>query len=208
MAANNYAVVGQIAYKGSGTYNGASSTKKVTISFDVSGASTTNGAGASVLNDLNAVAFSYTAIPSVVEIKGVIENESAAANRKTFFYIPTVNYDDSKIGEDQDLNTMINTAYLGHVGIYLINTSKYGASPPSPPLSSSWCLAPRRSGRALGGQQRPLPPGQSSVAAASSLHQGRPRLRGSASAAAQRRSRRCPGSPPRSRTSCIPFLSS
>lgn len=126
MAANNYAVVGQIAYKGSGTYNGASSTKKVTISFDVSGASTTNGAGTSVLNDLNAVAFSYTAIPSVVEIKGVIENESAAANRKTFFYIPTVNYDDSKIGADQDLNTMINTAYLGHVGIYLINTSKYG----------------------------------------------------------------------------------
>lgn len=125
MAANNYAVVGQIAYKGSGTYNGSSSTKKVTISFDVSGASTTNGAGASVLNDLNAVAFSYTAIPSVVEIKGVIENESAAANRKTFFYIPTVNYDDSKIGEDQDLNTMINTAYLGHVGIYMINTDKY-----------------------------------------------------------------------------------
>ena len=125
MAANNYAVVGQIAYKGSGTYNGSSSTKKVTISFDVSGASTTNGAGASVLNDLNAVAFSYTAIPSVVEIKGVIENESAAANRKTFFYIPTVNYDDSKIGADQDLNTMINTAYLGHVGIYMINTNKY-----------------------------------------------------------------------------------
>jgi len=125
MAANNYAVVGQIAYKGSGTYNGASSTKKVTISFDVSGASTTNGAGASVLNDLNAVAFSYTAIPSVVEIKGVVENESAAANRKTFFYIPTVNYDDSKIAEDQDLNTMINTAYLGHVGIYMINTDKY-----------------------------------------------------------------------------------
>ncbi|CAI9160242.1 unnamed protein product [Rangifer tarandus platyrhynchus] len=82
------------------------------------------------------------------------------------------------------------------------------SSPPSPALSSSWCLAPRRSDRARGGQQRPLPPGQASAAAASALHQGRPRLRGSASAAARRRSRRCPGSPPRSRTACIPFLSS
>lgn len=67
------------------------------------------------------------------------------------------------------------------------------SSPPSPALSSSWCLAPRRSDRARGGQQRPLPPGQPSAAAASALHQGRPRLRGSASAASRRRSRRCPG---------------
>lgn len=126
MAVNNYAIVGQIAYKGSGSYNSSSSAKPITISFDVSSAVTTNGAGTAVLNDLNAVEFAYTAIPSVVEIKGVIENDSAAANRKTFFYIPTQNYDPAKIGSEQNLNQMINEAYLGHVGIYLINSDKFG----------------------------------------------------------------------------------
>ena len=127
--ANNYALVGEIAYKGSGSYvSGASSTSNVTISFDVSGAVTTNGVGTTGLNNLNAVEFAYTAIPSVVEINGVVDNESVAANRKTFFYIPTQNYDSTKIGAATNLDEMINNAYLGHVGIYKINASTFGAN--------------------------------------------------------------------------------
>lgn len=57
----------------------------------------------------------------------------------------------------------------------------------------------------VGGEQRPLPPGLASAAASSALRQGRWRLRGSARAASQRRSRRCPGSPPLTPTACIPF---
>lgn len=125
--ANNYALVGEIAVNGTGSYDsGASSTQKIKISFDVSGASTTNGIGTSALNDINAVEFAYTAIPSIVEINGVIENESVAANRKTFFYIPTQNYDPGKIDSAGNLDEMINNAYLGHVGIYKINTSTFG----------------------------------------------------------------------------------
>lgn len=81
------------------------------------------------------------------------------------------------------------------------------SSPPSPSQSSNWCLALRRSRQALWGQQRPLPLGLASAAAASALHQGRRRLRGSARAAAQRSSRLGRESPPRPSTSCIPFLS-
>ena len=125
MAVNNYAVVGQIAVAG-GNYNGSSSTKNLTISFDVSGATTTNGAGTAVLNDLNAVEFAYTAIPSVVEINGVVENESVAANRKTFFYIPSQNYDPGEISSTASLQENMENAYLGHVGIYLINTDSFG----------------------------------------------------------------------------------
>ncbi|MBR5358848.1 MAG: type II secretion system protein [Clostridiales bacterium] len=126
MAVNNYAIVGQIAYKGSGSYNSSSSAKPITISFDVSSATTTNGAGTALLNDLNAVEFDYTAVPSVVEINGVIENSSVAANRKTFFYIPTQNYDPDEIDSEQSLDQMVNNAYLGHVGIYLVNSDKFG----------------------------------------------------------------------------------
>ena len=127
--ANNYALVGEIAVNGTGSYDsGASSTQKIKISFDVSGASTTNGIGTSALNDINAVEFAYTAIPSIVEINGVVENESVAANRKTFFYIPTQNYDPGKIDSAGNLDEMINNAYLGHVGIYKINASTFGSN--------------------------------------------------------------------------------
>jgi len=127
MVANNYALVGELAIKGSGTYvSGANSTNKILISFDASGASTTNGAGIAKLNNINAVEFSYTAIPSVVEINGVVENESVAANRKTFFYIPTQNYDPDKIDGASNFDEMISKAYLGHVGIYLINSNGFG----------------------------------------------------------------------------------
>lgn len=82
------------------------------------------------------------------------------------------------------------------------------SSPHSPPQSSSWCLAPRLSRLRARGQQRPLPPGRASAAAASALRQGRRRLRGSARAASQRSLRRCPGSPPRTPTACIPVFGS
>ena len=122
MIANNYAYVGEIAYKGSGTYDsGASSTSNVIISFNVDSATTTNGALSGTLNNINAVEFAYTAIPSIVEIKGVIENDSVSANRKTFFYIPSQNYDPDKINSTTTFEEMINSAYLGHVGIYKIN---------------------------------------------------------------------------------------
>lgn len=69
--------------------------------------------------------------------------------------------------------------------------------PRSPPVPA------RRSGR----QQRPLPPGLAPAAAASRLYQGCWRFRCSARAAAQRNARRCPGSPRRWTSACIPFLS-
>lgn len=126
MLANNYAVVGEIAYNGSGTYNDSTSTSNVTIAF-AKGPATTSVAGTANLNDLNAVEFAYTAIPSGVELSGVIGNGSVAANRKTFFYIPTKNYDPSAIVDADNIDEMINDAYLGHVGIYKINSNTFGA---------------------------------------------------------------------------------
>ena len=47
-------------------------------------------------------------------------------NRKTFFYIPTQNYDPGTINSSASLEDNMSNAYLGHVGIYLINSSKFG----------------------------------------------------------------------------------
>lgn len=70
------------------------------------------------------------------------------------------------------------------------------SSPHSPPQSSSWCLAPRLSRLRARGQQRPLPPGRASAAAASTLRQGR---RGSAAQPGLPLRGACAGAPGRRR---------
>jgi len=122
MKQNNYYYAGSVAldkdvYSPDGsTY--ANYTSGVTISFESKSGVTTNAAGSSVLNDLNAVEFAYKEVPSDLEVGGIIENASVAANRRTFFYYPTYNYDPTKIDSASD---PMNDAYLGHVNIYLIN---------------------------------------------------------------------------------------
>lgn len=117
---NNYFVVGKVAL-GSGSYGSADSTSNVTIKFESEAGVTTNAAGTSVLNNLNAVEFAYTDVPDDIDISGVIENSSVAANRHTFFYIPTNNYDPDKIDGAGSAEELMNEAFLGHVNIYLIN---------------------------------------------------------------------------------------
>lgn len=128
MTMNNYAVVGAVGlgsytYMPTGFVTGAPQTSVVTIKFETAAGITTNAASATVLNNLNAVEFAYKDVPSDVNIGGTIDNTSVAANRRTFFYVPTYNYDPTKVAGATDL---MNDAYLGHVGIYLLNTNKYG----------------------------------------------------------------------------------
>lgn len=118
MVENNYALAGAV-YLGKGTYGGASSNSQVKIEFQAQAGYTTNAAGVDVLNDLNAVEFAYTAIPTSIDIGGTVDNTSVAANRRTFFYLPTWNYDPDKVSGASNL---MSEAYLGHVNIYLINT--------------------------------------------------------------------------------------
>ena len=121
---NNFYLAGGVAL-GAVDYGGADSTSTVTIEFSAKSGVTTLPAGTSTPNSLNAVEFAYTAIPAGIEINGVVKNETVAANRKTFFYIPKVNYDSSKaLGEDGELKgagDLLKDAYLGHVNIYKIN---------------------------------------------------------------------------------------
>lgn len=117
MVENNYAIAGKVAL-GKGTYSAATTTSPVKIKFQAQAGVTTNAAGVDVLNQLNAVEFAYTDVPSDINIGGTIDNTSVAANRRTFFYIPTWNYDPDKIDGASDL---MAEAYLGHVNIYLIN---------------------------------------------------------------------------------------
>jgi prepilin-type N-terminal cleavage/methylation domain-containing protein len=118
MVENNYAIAGAVAL-GKGSYGGANSTSKVKIEFTAQAGYTTNAAGVDVLNDLNAVEFAYTAVPTSIDIGGTIDNTSVAANRRTFFYLPTWNYDPDKI---EGAGDPMAEAWLGHVNIYLINT--------------------------------------------------------------------------------------
>lgn len=127
MQKNNYFYSGGVAL-GKVTYGGASDTSAVTIKFETAAGITTNAAGASVLNNLNAAEFAYTNVPSGLDVGGIIENPSVAANRRTFFYFPTVNYDPAKISGADNEDKLLNEAYLGHVGIYLLNTNKYGGT--------------------------------------------------------------------------------
>lgn len=118
---NNYYIAGGLA-EGKVAYvpdDGASYTASaVSIKFETKAGVTTNAAGASVLNGLNAVEFAYKEVPSDLDVGGIIENASVAANRRTFFYYPTNNYDPDVFESAGDL---LNDAYLGHVNIYLIN---------------------------------------------------------------------------------------
>ena len=95
----------------------ATSTSKVKITFNSVEGVTQNAYGVNLLNPLNATEFAYTAVPTGIDVGGVIENDSVAANRRTFFYYPTWNYDPSK----ESSSDLLNQAYLGHVNIYLYN---------------------------------------------------------------------------------------
>ena len=118
MVENNYYLAGAVAL-GKGSYGGASSTSTVVIDFQSQAGYTTNAASVDILNDLNAVEFAYTAVPTSINIGGTIDNTSVAANRRTFFYLPTWNYDPDKV---EGAGNLMTEAYLGHVNIYLINT--------------------------------------------------------------------------------------
>lgn len=125
---NNYYYAGAVALgKDSYTPTGAvaaSSTSKVTIKFNAVEGSTVNAKGVDVLNPLNATEFAYTAVPTGLEVGGIIENASVAANRRTFFYYPTYNCDPDKI-DSVSGDSLLNEAYLGHINIYLYNTGTY-----------------------------------------------------------------------------------
>ncbi len=118
---NNYYYAGAVAMgKDSYTPAGAvsaTSTSKVKITFNSVEGVTQNAYGVNLLNPLNATEFAYTAVPTGIDVGGVIENDSVAANRRTFFYYPTWNYDPSK----ESSSDLLNQAYLGHVNIYLYN---------------------------------------------------------------------------------------
>lgn len=118
---NNYYYAGAVAM-GKDTYTpagaiGATSNSKVTIKFSAVEGVTVNASGVDVLNPLNATELAYTSIPTGIDVGGIIENDSVAANRRTFFYYPTYNYDPGKLSSSD----LLNQAYLGHVNIYLYN---------------------------------------------------------------------------------------
>ena len=128
MSKNNYFYSGGVAL-GKVSYGGASQTSKVTIQFKTSPGVTTNAAGADMLNDLNAAEFAYTNIPTGIDVGGIIENNTVSANRKTFFYYPTVNYDPAKLSAaGSDETKLLNDAFLGHINIYKLNKAAYGGT--------------------------------------------------------------------------------
>lgn len=116
---NNYYYAG-LDYLGKGKYDAAATSCPITIGFDSSGA--TNATGVT-LNSINGVEYAYKGVTDDINITGTIENQSVAGNRRTFFYIPTVNYDTGKTLTDE--SNMLTDAYLGHIGIYKLNKANY-----------------------------------------------------------------------------------
>ena len=120
---NNYYYVGLDYLGKTGSPYATVTSYPITISFnkdDATGATDTD-----LSNTLKGVEYAYTDLSGDINITGTIESQSVASNRRTFFYIPTVNYD---TGVGTSGSNLLTSAYLGHVGIYKLNVDKYGGS--------------------------------------------------------------------------------
>ena len=117
---NNYYYAGLDYLGKSGSLYPTATKTPITISFD--GTYATNATGVT-LNSIKGVEYAYTGLAGDINVTGTIENQSVAGNRRTFFFIPTVNYN-TGVSIDSVSNPLTE-AYLGHIGIYKLNKANF-----------------------------------------------------------------------------------